>query len=537
MAGNRAQCEVLVIGAGFGGLYAVHRLRTAGFDVQAVEAAGGVGGTWYWNRYPGARCDVESLDYCYTFSTELDEEWDWSERFATQDEVRRYLEFVADRLDLGPAFTFDARIATLRFDERSRTWAAATADGREWEARFVVTAVGALSAPLSPRIPGLDTFEGRVLQTATWPKDVGPDDLAGLRVAVVGSGSSGVQVVPAIADRVAALHVFQRSPNFSVRVAHRGLDEEERAAARAGRDERRRARFTTRTGTALAGSGRSAIGLSDAEWADECERAWDAGYGYAFLSHFTDTGRDLTANARLADFVRGKIRTTVTDPETAERLVPTDHPIGAKRICLDDGYYECFNRDHVALVDLRTAGGLRATPRGLQTDDADYEVDVVVLATGFDAVTGALSRIDLRGPTGEALADRWRDGASSYLGVAVTGFPNLFTVTGPGSPSILVNVVAAIEQHVDWIVDHLEHLRRRGLSRSEATPQAQLWWDEQVAAATELTVHRFAASSWYLGTNVEGKPRRMLAYAGGLDRYRRLAADIARDDYRGFTTC
>jgi len=531
-SGTETRCDVLVIGAGFGGLYALHRLTELGFETRAVEAGGNVGGTWYWNRYPGARCDVESIHYCFSFSKELYAEWAWADRFAKQPEILRYLDFVADRLDLRRLITFNTRVAEARFDEATRTWTVRSSDGRVWVARFVVTAVGALSAPLDPDLPGLANFQGTVLNTATWPHtDV---DLDNRDVAVVGTGSSGMQLIPAIAEQVASMVVLQRSPNFSVRVKHRPLNDEDRAAACAAWAERRDATFNTRSGTPLPSSGLRAVDLSEQEREAEFERAWSAGYGYSFITHFVDTSRDLAANELLAEFVRGKIRQAVKQPETVEKLLPHDHPIGAKRICLDDGYYETFNLDHLTLVDLRTEHLDGVTPSGIRTAAREYEVDTIIFATGFDAVTGALTRIDIRGTDGRSVKEVWAEGASSYLGVGVSGFPNLFTVTGPGSPSILVNVVAAIEQHVDWIVGHLDFLRAHDLTRSEVDEEAQEWWDEQVADAAQLTVHRHARSSWYLGTNVEGKRRRMLAYAGGLDVFGKTCDDIAASGYRGF---
>ncbi len=523
--------DCVVIGAGFGGIYAIHRLREAGFTVRAFEAGSDVGGVWFWNRYPGARCDVPSLSYQYSFSAELDRDWNWSERFAPQPEIQRYARFVAERLDVLPAITFDTRVTAAAWDEELTGWRVVTDTGTTVTCRYLVSAVGALSAAQTPPFPGLADFAGQALHTSQWPED--GVDLAGRRVAVIGTGSSGIQAVPEIARTAASVTVFQRTANFSLPAQNRPLTDDELRAAEAGYADRRAATFTTRAGHVIPTTGKRILEVSPEERRAELERAWERG-GNEFLATFVDTGKDLEANRLLADFVRDKIRSIVSDPVTAEKLTPRDHPIGSKRICVDTAYYEAFNAPHVDVVDLRDEPIETFTATGLRTAAAEYAFDTVVFATGFDALTGALTRIDIRGTGGRSLADEWAPGAQTYLGLAVPGFPNLFTLTGPGSPSVLVTVVIAIEQHVDFVTDHLLHLREHGLTRSEAEPEARDRWTEQVQATTQLTLHRHAPSSWYLGTNVPGKPRLFLPYAGGLDAYRRICDEVAADGYRGF---
>ncbi|SEP19643.1 flavin-containing monooxygenase [Trujillonella endophytica] len=523
--------DCLVIGAGFGGIYAVHKLREAGFGVRAFEAGSDVGGVWFWNRYPGARCDVPSLAYQYSFSEELDRDWTWSERFATQPEIQRYARFVAERLDVLPHITFDTRVTAAAWDEELTGWRVVTDTGTTVTCRFLISAAGALSAAQTPPFAGIEDFAGQALHTSRWPAD--GVDLTGKRVAVIGTGSTGIQAVPEIAEQAEHVTVFQRTANFSVPAQNRPLPPDEVARAKAHWADRRAATFTTRAGHVIPTTGKRILDVSPEERMADLEKAWQFG-GNEFLGTYIDTSKDLEANALLADFVRDKIRSIVHDPATAEKLVPTGHPIGSKRICVDTAYYETFNRPDVELVDLRAETIETFTPTGLRTTAAEYAFDTVVLATGFDALTGALTRIDIRGTDGQSLADEWAPGAQTYLGLTVPGFPNLFTVTGPGSPSVLVTVVIAIEHHVDWISGHLVHLRAHGWTRTEAEPAARDWWTDQVRATTQLTLHRHAPSSWYLGTNIPGKPRLFLPYAGGLDNYRVVADGIATDGYRGF---
>ncbi|GAA2426436.1 NAD(P)/FAD-dependent oxidoreductase [Streptomyces pulveraceus] len=522
--------DALVVGAGFGGLYALHQLRAHGFGCHAFETGDDVGGTWYWNRYPGARCDVESLDYCYSFSPELHAEWDWTERFATQPEILRYARHVADRFDLRPMISFGTRVAFAVWEEQTRTWLLTTEDGRRARARFLVTAVGCLSASRVPDLPGLGTFRGEVHHTGRWPH--GGVDLAGKRVAVVGTGSSGIQAVPELAADAAHLTVFQRTPNYSLPARNRPLSGRENWRAKSELEELRTHARTGFSGFYIASTGRSALDVGEEERRAAFERKWAIG-GTEIMSVFTDVLTDGKANEHLAEFVREKIRAAVDDPATARKLVPLDYPIGAKRICVDTGYYSTYNRENVDLVDLRAEPLVEITEDAIRTEAGTYPAEVLVLATGYDAMTGPLTRIDIRGTGGRSLKEQWSSGPRSYLGLAVAGFPNLLTVTGPGSPSVLVNMVRAVEQHVDWIVGCLRRLREDGVDRIEARPEAQDSWVAHVNEVADTTLYP-RAGSWYVGANVEGKARVFMPYAGGLNHYRERCEEVARSGYRGF---
>ncbi|PWW66505.1 cyclohexanone monooxygenase [Actinokineospora spheciospongiae] len=523
----RVEYDAVVIGAGFAGLHMLSELRGSGFTCHAFEAGGGVGGTWYWNRYPGARCDIESLDYCYLHDRDLHREWRWSERFAGQPEILRYAEHVARRRGLLPLITFDTRVTAAEFDGSG--WLVRTEHGAEVRCRFLITAAGCMSAVHTPGIPGLDDFRGPRPHTGRWPRE--PVDLAGKRVGVIGTGSSGIQVIPEIAKSAAEVVVFQRTPNFSVPSGNRPLTDAELDRAADTYDDRVESARTTRFGHPVTGTGRAILDTDPDTALAELEARWAAG-GTHIVATFTDTGRDLDANARLADFFRAKIRQAVADPGTAERLAPTGYPIGTKRLCVDTGYFDTFNADHVRLVDLRAEPIERVTADGVRTTAAEYPLDVLVLATGYDTFTGALTRIDITGRDGAELAARWAGGPRSYLGLAVAGFPNLFTITGPGSTMVLSNVLRAIEHHVTWIRDLLVHLRETDAT-AEAETAAQDDWVEQVAAAAAKTLYGHT-DSYYLGANVEGKARVFMPYAGGLDTYRRICDSVAEDGYRGF---
>ncbi|MFB7208987.1 flavin-containing monooxygenase [Streptomyces sp. NPDC056255] len=522
--------DALVVGAGFGGLYALHQLRAHGFSCHAFETGDDVGGTWYWNRYPGARCDVESLDYCYSFSAELHAEWDWSERFATQPEILRYAGHVADRFDLRPMISFETRVISAVWEEEGRTWLLTTDTGHRARARFLVTAVGCLSASRIPDLPGLDTFGGEVHHTGRWPHE--GVDLAGKRVAVIGTGSSGIQAVPELAANAANLTVFQRTPNYSLPARNRPLSGRESWRAKTELEELRTYARTGFSGFYIASTGRSALDVGEEERRAVFERKWAIG-GTEIMSVFKDILTDGKANEHLAEFVREKIREAVADPETARKLVPVDHPIGTKRICVDTGYFSTYNRENVDLVDLRAEPLVEITEDGIRTEAGTYPADVLVLATGYDAMTGPLTRIDIRGTGGRALKEQWASGPRSYLGLSVAGFPNLLTVTGPGSPSVLVNMVRAVEQHVDWIVDCLRQLREDGVERIEARPEAQDSWVAHVNEVADTTLYP-RANSWYVGANVEGKARVFMPYAGGLNNYRERCEEVARSGYQGF---
>jgi cyclohexanone monooxygenase len=513
-----------------GGLYAHHRLRKLGLTIAGFEAGSDVGGTWFWNRYPGARCDVESLEYCYSFSEELLEEWRWSERYATQAEILRYVSHVADRFDLRRDIAFETRVIGADWDEAACGWTVRTDKGDEVRCRYLVTTVGSLSLPKTPDFEGLEDFDGRWVLTGAWPPE--GVDYAGKRVAVIGTGSSGMQSIPLIAEKAAHLTVFQRTPNYSV-PAHNGpVDRQFESDVRADYPAYCRKIRRTRGGMRMPlNTHQSALEVSEAEREAKYEEAW--GFGtFALQSIFNDTTVNPQANAHAADFVRRKIREIVKDPEVAERLSPRDYPFGTKRLVLDTDYWATFNRPNVELVDLRATPIKRITPKGIKSGAKEYPVDLIVFATGFDAATGPLLALNLRGVGGLTLKEAWSDGPHTYLGLAIAGFPNFFTVNGPGSPSVLTNMIASIEHHVDLIADLIAHMRAHGLARAEAEPQAQAGWTDEVRLVADATLFP-RANSWYMGANVPGKPRVFLAYVGGFDNYQKRCEAIVREGYAG----
>jgi cation diffusion facilitator CzcD-associated flavoprotein CzcO len=524
--------DAVVIGAGFAGLYMVYRLREEGFSVHGFERGDGVGGTWYWNRYPGARCDSEIMFYSFSFLPDLEQEWPLTERYPGQPDILRYLEEVAGRLDLYKDFTFGAEVTAVEFDEAANLWTLRTAQGHVTTARYVVTAVGCLSTANQPLYPGADTFQGLSLHTGDWPRE--PVDFTGKRVAVIGTGASGIQAIPVIAEQAAHLTVFQRTAQFTIPAENGPLDQDFVALWKRNYPEwRRRARHSA-AGFPYTPSITSALEVSAAERRAAFEAAWGAG-GFTFLSGtFRDLALSEEANATAADFVRSKIDEIVGDPRVAETLKPRGFPIGTKRLPLDTNYYETFNRPNVTLVDLRRTPVAELTPTGIRTSAGHHEVDVIVYATGFDALTGPLEALGIRGRGGRALGDAWREGPRTYLGVAVPGFPNLFTITGPGSPSVLSNMPVSIEQHVEWIGDCLSWLRGQGAAVIEATEQAADGWTGHVQEVASRTLHPRAAS-WYMGANIPGKPRIFLPYIGGVGNYRDRCAAVAERGYEGFT--
>ena len=522
--------DVAVVGAGFAGLYLLYRLRGLGLRVRVFERAADVGGTWFWNRYPGARCDIESVDYCYSFSDELLAEWTWTERYAAQPEILRYLRHVADRFDLRRDIQFDTRVASVRYDEPGNRWLVFTGAGEMVSARHCVLAVGNLSSVKRPEFAGLEAFQGDWYHTAQWPAD--GVELQGKRVGVVGTGSTAIQAVPQIAKQAAQVYVFQRTPNYSMPARNRPLPPEELADVRREYGQRRRAAQQSDAGVPVAPPQRSALEVGSQQRRRMYEEGWRRGginaLSYAFTDFFTDERANFTAQ----EFAREKIRQIVGDRAVAEALCPTHH-IGTKRTCVDIGYFETYNRDHVQLVDVRTSPIRAVTPRGLATAAEDYGLDVIVFAIGFDAITGALLEIDIRGRDGLPLAAKWSRGPRCYLGLCVAGFPNLFTITGPGSPSVLSNMVVSIEQHVDWITDCLRYLEDRGLDRIEATPEAEDAWARHVGELADATLYPRAAS-WYVGANIPGKPRVFMPYVAGCGTYRRECEEIVERGYEGF---
>ena len=520
--------DVAVVGAGLAGLALLHSLRGQGFKVRVFEAADDVGGVWHWNRYPGARCDVESLQYSYSFSSELEQSWAWTERYAAQPEILRYIRHVAERFDLRRDIQFNSPIRAARFDAARDLWTLETAAGATLSARFCIMATGALSAARTPDIPGLADFAGACHHTGQWPHQ--GVDLRGQRVGVIGTGSSGIQAIPVIAQQAAQLVVFQRTANFSIPAWNRPLDEPAQAGWKARYAEHRaRAR---EVGTLYDFNDRAAAEASDAERRAEYETRWAQG-GVNFVHAFNDLMVNAESNDTIADFVREKIRATVHDPAVAALLQPHSHPLGTKRICVDTGYYETFNRANVRLVSLRQTPIERITATGIRTTAAEFALDTLVFATGYDALTGALARIDIQGLGSRALREKWAPGPRSYLGLMSAGFPNLFIITGPGSPSVLVNMVVGIEQHVEWIARCLADLRSAGHTRIDATVEAEDRWVAHVDAAAKRTLFP-QADSWFLGANVPGKPRVFMPYVAKIGVYRRECDAVADAGYTGF---
>lgn len=525
--------DAVVVGAGFAGLYALHTLRGMGLDVRVFEAGTGVGGTWFWNRYPGARCDVESVDYSYSFSDDLQQEWTWSERYAAQPEILRYAEHVAERFDLRPHITFSTRVVSAVFDEAAARWTVTTDAGEVLSARFCVMATGCLSTTRIPDFPGFEDFRGEWLHPGAWPQDA-EVALRGKRVGVIGTGSTGIQVITAVAPEAERLVVFQRTANYSM-PAHNGpLPEEVVREVKAAYPERRREARRTRRGFPLPPTvtSESVFAYSAAERRERLERAWAYG-GAIFTSTFGDIGVDRRANDVAADFVREQIRRIVDDPATAELLCPDDHPLGGKRPCVDTGYFETFNRDNVELVDVGSSPISSFTERGVVVGGREIELDVVVFATGYDAITGTLAQIDIRGRGDRTLLDAWAPGASAYLGICCAGFPNLFTITGPGSPSVLCNMIVSIEQHVELLAALVERAGVDGAGTVEAEPDAERAWAGHVAEIANGTL-LMEGNSWYLGANVPGKPRMFMPYAGGMAQFDAECRDILDRDFAGF---
>ncbi len=527
---TRTTLDVAIVGAGFSGLYMLHKARGLGLSARVFEAGDGVGGTWFWNRYPGARVDVESHEYSYSFSPELENTWEWSERYAAQPELLRYLNHVADRFDLRRDISFSTRVTEAAFDEGAHRWTLKTDKGESISARYCVMATGCLSVPKKIDVPGADTFRGETYNTSSWPSE--RVDFSGKRVGVIGTGSSAVQTITQIAPDVGHLTVFQRTPPFSI-PAHNGPANPDVVRDwRANRESYRQAERDHAIGIVAAVTTDALATITPAEERRRIyEERWARG-GFAIGGAFADMLITKEANDTAAEFFAEKVRSIVKDPDVAEKLIPKTYPLGSKRLCVDTGYFEVFNRDNVTLVDISKAP-VTVTPKGVRTGGVEYELDCLIFALGFDAMTGALSKIDIRGRGGETLKEKWDDGPRTYLGLMVAGFPNMFLVTGPGSPSVLSNMVVSIEQHVDWISDCIAAMGQRQMDAIEATPAAEEGWVAHVNEVANMTLYP-QANSWYLGANVPGKPRVFMPYPGGVGVYRQKCNEVAANDYEGF---
>ncbi|MCP5178851.1 MAG: NAD(P)/FAD-dependent oxidoreductase [Pseudomonadales bacterium] len=534
-----AHFDAIVVGAGFAGMYTLHRFRQLGMTTRIYEAGDDVGGTWYWNRYPGARCDAESLAYSYSFSPELEQEWEWSERYATQPEILKYAVHVSERFDLRRDIRFERRVTQAHYDDTAGVWRVATDSGDSASAPLLIMATGCLSVPNTPELTGLDNFRGKRYHASQWPHE--PVSFEGERVGIIGTGSSAVQAIPVIAGTAQQLTVFQRTPNFSVPAMNGPLDPEFvrafKSHYREHRDYHKRGLSSGFGDLEVVPRERTPMALTAANLSDEaldaiCDSYWQTG-GARFMGAVADALLNEETNRRVAAYVHRKIRETVKDPQTAEDLCPTSHPIGTKRICVDINYYETYNQPHVELVNINRSPIERITASGVQLADRHVELDTLILATGFDAMTGALLKIDIRGSNGQRLADKWAEGPRTYLGLMMAGFPNLFTITGPGSPSVLSNMLVSIEQHVDFICDCLTYMREHGYRKVETSLDKEDEWVAHVNEVASATLFP-KAGSWYMGANIPGKPRVFMPYAAGVGAYREVCDRVAADGYRGF---
>ena len=522
--------DAIIVGAGFSGIYMLYRLRELGLSVQALEAGNDVGGTWYWHRYPGARCDTESLVYSYSFDEDLEQQWEWPERYPTQPEILKYVRHVAERFDLRRDIHFDTRVTAASFDGDHNKWTLKTDRGADFTAEFCVMATGCLSIPKVPDLNGLESFAGERYHTANWPLE--GVDFSGKTVGMIGTGSSGIQSIPVIARQAKHLTVFQRTANFSIPAWNGRLTPEQQSEHKANYPALRRKARNSISGDIGAENVMLLMESSPQEREAELEKRWCKG-GFNYQYAFTDALVSTEANELAAEFVRNKIRQRVKDPAVAAMLCPTNHPFGTKRLCVDTDYYETYNRDNVTLVDLRQTPITQMTRNGLETSADGYQFDALVLATGFDAMTGALASIDIRGKNGALLKEKWSDGPRAYLGLAVAGFPNLFTITGPGSPSVLMNMVLAGEQHVEWIAECITYLRANQIDRIEAAVDAEDAWVDHVNETADQTLFP-QADSWYVGANVPGKPRVFMPYVDGFKAYDDICRKVVADGYRGF---
>ncbi|RBY83693.1 cyclohexanone monooxygenase [Geodermatophilus sp. TF02-6] len=532
-ASGLPEVDAVVVGAGFSGLYLLHKLRGLGLTVRVFEKGDGVGGTWFWNRYPGARVDVKSMDYSFSFDPDLEQDWEWTEKYPPQEELLRYVNHVADRFDLRRDIQLETRVTEAVFDEDVERWHVRTDRGDQLSAQYVIMATGCLSTSKVPEVPGLDLFRGRWFHTGHWPQE--GVDFTGRRVGVIGTGSSGVQAIPRIAEQATELTVFQRTPNFVVPAHNHPIDPEHQRSVKASYAEHRQAARESGFGIAVPPATKGALEASEEERAAHYELAWyDPDNSLVtFLTGYTDMITSKEANDTAAQYVRDRIAEIVEDPQTAADLQPHDHAFGTKRPCLGTNYYETYNLPHVRLVNVRKTPIVEITHKGLRTTQEEFEFDDLVFATGFDAMTGALTAVDIRGRGDVRLADKWHAGPRTYLGIQVAGFPNLFLITGPGSPSVLSNMMVSIEQHVEWVADAIAHMRAEGKDTMEPTVEAEDAWTAHVDEVGHMTLYP-TADSWYMGSNVPGKPRVFMPYIGGVGPYRQKCDEVAAEGYEGF---
>jgi len=525
--------DAVVIGAGIAGLYAIYRLRDMGFSLQAFEAGDEVGGTWYFNQYPGARCDIESLDYSYSFSPELEQEWTWSERYASQPEILKYLKHVADRFSLRDHIQFDTRVVSTVFNDETQMWTVTTDAGQTATAKFLIMATGVLSVPQEPTINGLNTFTGDMYHSAKWPK--GGVDFSGKKVAVIGTGSSGTQMIPLIAEEAESLYVLQRTPNYCMPAQNYPLSDEIIQDWKTHYRERRAYARQAGFGHNQASNPLSGAEVSREERESEFENRWELG-GLYMMRAFKDILVNLDVNNEAAEFVRNKIRAIVKNPEVAEDLVPSNElPIGTKRLCSGTEYYETFNRENVSLINVQKNPIDRITENGVALADGQIDVDAIVFATGFDAMTGALLKLNPIGRGGKELKDHWAAGPRTYLGITVHNFPNMFIMAGPGSPSVFSNMVTSIEQHVEWATDAMDYLRQKDLSVIEATAESEQAWVDHANELANSTLYGVSRATWFYGANTPGKPQVFMPYVGGVGNYYNRILGIAANDYEGYT--
>ena len=524
---NNEELDVIIVGAGFSGLYMLYKMRKMNLKALIIERASDAGGTWFWNRYPGARCDIESIEYSYSFSNELQQEWNWSNRYSDQSEILEYINYVVKKFNLKENIVFNTSVKSATFDENLKNWIVET-DSKSYSSKFCVMATGTLSSIKQPNFDGLENFKGDWYVTGEWPHE--KLDFTSKKVAIIGTGSSAVQSIPVIAEEAKNLTVFQRSPNYTIPANNRPLTEKELSNAKSSYDQIREKAKYTRAGIGYNQfEERKLLDLSSEEIKKELNNRWKIGGQEIFTAGFTDVGVNVEANKIVADFVKSKIKEIVKDPNVAELLSPED-AIGCKRLCADTNYFETYNRENVELIDLNSNPINSITENGILTKNKEFKFDTIIFATGFDAMTGALQAIDITGKNGKKLKQVWKDGPKSFLGLLINGFPNLFTVTGPGSPSVLTNMMVAIEQHVEWISDCINFLSKSNLNEVEADELFQIEWMDHIEEVAKNTL-RYTCNSWYVGANVPGKKRVFMPYAGGFGKYREKCDEIAENNY------